>query len=262
MILNEILANKKKEVQSARQRVSLAVMRAQAADAPPVLDFATALGKSGVSLIAEVKKASPSKGVISHDLDPVKLALSYATHGATAISVLTDERFFQGDIQTLTAIRATLRKAVPLLRKDFIIDPYQVYETRAAGADALLLIVAALSDDELTDLLGLTHGLGMTALVEVHEKSEIHRVLPLKPRVMGINNRNLKDFTVDLSGFERLRALIPEDVIVVAESGIQTAADVRRLAKMGADAVLVGETLVRAEELGKKIHELIMGGLP
>jgi len=262
MILDEILDHKQREVELARQQVPLSDVKARAAEQAPALDFASALQAEGVSLIAEVKKASPSKGVLRSDFDPVVLATSYAAHGAAAISVLTDVRFFQGNLQILTAIKVALQKAgrvVPLLRKDFIIDPYQVYESRAAGADALLLIAAALSDEALAELFSLTRSLGMTALVEVHDKWEVSRVLPLRPRVVGINNRDLRNFSVDLTHFERLRRLLPDGVIAVAESGIQTAADVRRLAEMGADAVLVGEALVTASDIGAKVRELVEG---
>jgi len=264
MILDEILDHKQAEVALARQQVSLEVLKGRTAAQTPALDFAAAARGNGVCLIAEVKKASPSKGVMCAELDPVAIALTYASHGAAAISVLTDVRFFQGNLQSLTAIKAALQKegrVVPLLRKDFIIDPYQVYESRAAGADALLLIAAALADEVLAELLALTHNLGMTALVEVHDEQEVGRVLPLRPRVVGINNRDLRDFSVDLARFERLRSQLPDDVTAVAESGIQTAADVRRLARMGADAVLVGEALVTAPDVGTKVRELVAGGV-
>ena len=264
MILDEILDHKQREVALARQRVPLEALKARTAAQTPALDFASALRGEGVSLIAEVKKASPSKGVMCADFDPVALALTYAAHGAAGISVLTDARYFCGHLQILTSIREALQNAghrVPLLRKDFIIDPYQVYESRAAGADALLLIAAALADEALAELLTLTHNLGMTALVEVHDEQEVARVLPLRPRVVGINNRDLRDFSVDLTRFERLRSQLPDDITAVAESGIQTAADVRQLARMGADAVLVGEALVTAPDVGTKVRELVAGGV-
>lgn len=265
MILDEILAHKQTEVAATRRQISFEAMKARAIEPPPPLDFLAALQGKGVSLIAEVKKASPAKGMLRADLDPVALAMTYATHGAAAISVLTDVRFFCGHLQTLTAIKEALPRAgqgVPLLRKDFIIDPYQVYESRAAAADALLLIVAALSDGTLAELLALTTALGMTALVEVHDEEELERALRLRPRLVGINNRNLRDLSVDLRTFERLRTLLPDGVVAVAESGIQTGADVRRLAAMGADAVLVGEALVTAPDVAAKVRELVAGGLP
>jgi indole-3-glycerol phosphate synthase len=191
----------------------------------------------------------------------VGLAKTYTISGAVAISVLTDDKFFQGKLEYLARIRGVLGPTVPLLRKDFIFDPYQIYEARAYGADALLFIVAVLSDEMLTRLLTLTHEIGMAALVEVHDEEEVERVLPLRPQVVGINNRNLRDFSVDLAAFERLRPLLPGGTVAVAESGVRTAADVRRLAMMGADAVLVGEALVTAPDRAAKVQELVKGGI-
>jgi len=260
VILDEIMAHKQKELEARRQVVPLAELQARGADLPPPLDFAAALRGEGVSLIAEVKRASPSKGLLCPDFDPARLATTYAANGAAAISVLTDEKFFQGKLKYLTRIREALGATIPLLRKDFIFDPYQVYEARAYRADALLLIAAVLSDETLAELLALTHELGMAVLVEVHDEEEVERVLPLHPRVVGINNRDLRDFSVDLATFGRLRSLLPCDTIAVAESGVHTAADVRRLAKMRADAVLVGESLVTARDRPAKVRELVAGG--
>lgn len=262
-ILDRIVAHKREELAARQRAVPLANLQSLIPDLPAPLDFAMALARPGVSLIAEVKRASPSKGLLCPDFDPVRLARTYATNGAAAISVLTDERFFQGDLNHLTRIRYGIRNTqyvVPILRKDFIFHPYQVYETRAYGADALLLIVAILSDEQLDELVALTHELGMTALVEVHDEEEVERALGLDPRVVGINNRNLRDFSVDLSRFGRLRPMLPAETIVVAESGIRAAADVRRLAKMGADAVLVGEALVTATDVAAKVRELAGAG--
>lgn len=263
MILDKIRAHKRKELETRRQVMLLAELEARGADQPPPLDFAAALRSSsrGVCLIAEVKQASPSKGLLCPDFDPVRLATTYAANGAAAISVLTDEKFFQGKLDYLARIREAMGPTVPLLRKDFIFDPYQVYEARAYGADALLLIAAVLSDELLAELLALTRELGMTALVEVHDEEEVRRVLPLRPRLVGINNRNLRDFGVDLATFGHLRPLLPADTITVAESGVRTTADVRRLAKMGADAVLVGEALVTAHDTAAQVRELVTGGL-
>jgi indole-3-glycerol phosphate synthase len=217
----------------------------------------------GVALIAEVKKASPSKGLLRPKFDPVELAVDYIRYGASAISVLTDAKYFQGNLDFLTEIQAGLepeRKkkkiACPVLRKDFIIDPYQVYEAKVAGADALLLIAACLKDEELEDLLKRTRQVGMTALIEVHTKEELNRVLPLKPRLIGVNNRNLHDFSVDLQTCIDLRQYVPSDVCFVAESGIHTRADVQRLAKEGVDAILVGEAIVKQKAVGPKVREL------
>lgn len=247
----------------------LETMQSRAATAPPPRDFVAALRSApGVALIAEVKRASPSKGILRPNLDPIRLATTYATSGAAAISVLTDELFFQGSLEYLTQIRRQLASRpagvdrptpVPLLRKDFIIHPYQVYEARAAGADALLLIAALLSDDDLTKLLAVTRMLGMTALVEVHDADELMRVLPLAPRLVGVNNRDLGDFSVDLNTCLSLRPLVPPDVCFVAESGIHTRADMARLAAADVDAALVGEALVVAPDVGAKVRELLDG---
>jgi indole-3-glycerol phosphate synthase len=220
-----------------------------------------------VALIAEVKKASPSKGLLRHDFDPVQLAQTYAANGAAAISVLTDTKYFQGKLEYLTQIRQHLNtspvsrllspvSSPPLLRKDFIFHPYQVYQARAAGADALLLIAAVLNDKNLADLLTLTRELGMAALIEVHDRAELERVLPLQPRLIGVNNRDLRDFSVDLNTCIELRQHVPADICFVAESGIHTAADVARLAQEGIDAILVGEALMKAKDVGQKVREL------
>ena len=200
-----------------------------------------------------------------HNFDPLELATTYAENGATAISVLTDVKYFQGRLEYLTQIKNHLNQgngqpAPPLLRKDFIFHPYQVYETRAAGADALLLIAAVLNDNEMADLLTLTHTLGMAALVEVHNQAELERILPLQSRLIGVNNRDLRDFSVDLNTCIELRQHVPADVCFVAESGIHTAADVARLAKEGIDAILVGEALVKAQDVGGKVRELLNYG--
>lgn len=269
MILDEIMAHKRQELRRRQQTVPVAELKARGSDRPPPLDLAAALRSGGVRLIAEVKRASPSKGVLCPDFDPVHLATTYAVNGAAAISVLTDGKFFQGELECLARIKSAISNPknekgspIPIMRKDFIFDSYQVYETHAHGADALLLIAAVLSDGMLAELLALTHDLGMIALVEVHDEEEVERALRLRPQVVGINNRNLWDFTVDLATFGRLRSLLPEDVVAVAESGVRTAADVRRLAGMGADAVLVGEALVTAPDVAAKVRELAAGGGP
>jgi indole-3-glycerol phosphate synthase len=229
-------------------------------DRPAPLDLAAALRRKGVGLIAEVKRASPSKGLLCADLSPLSLAEIYARNGAVAISVLTDLRFFQGSLEHLARIRRGLDVQIPLLRKDFVFDPYQVYEAYAFGADAVLLIAALLPLEPLAEMLSLTRELGMVALMEVHSKEEIERVLPLRPRVVGINNRDLRDFSVDLNTFDRLRSLLPDGVVAVAESGVHSAEDMRRLAEMGADAVLVGEALVTAQDPAAKVQELVGAG--
>ncbi|MBO9370260.1 MAG: indole-3-glycerol phosphate synthase TrpC [Chloroflexi bacterium] len=263
MILERILAAKREEVAARREAVPLAEVRARAADQAPPLDFAEALARPGVTLIAEIKRASPSRGPLRPDLDAGDLATLYAAHGAGALSVLTDPSFFQGSLLDLARARETLRArgyALPILRKDFIIDPYQVYETRAWGADAVLLIAAALPPAVLAELLALTGELGMHALVEVHNREGLEAVLPLRPPIIGINNRDLRTFRTDITTFARLHPLIPPRTVTVAESGIRTAEDVRYLARKGADAVLVGEALVTAPAIAARVRELVFAG--
>ena len=254
-VLDRILDRKVEELASRRQRLPEAEMRARAADlhfAPR--DMVEALRGAYISLIAEVKRASPSKGMLTRDFAPVMTAATYAQNNASAISVLTDEDFFLGSLAYLTAIRCAVD--LPLLRKDFVIDAYQVYEGRAAGADAILLIVAALSDTQLADLYALTIELGMTALVEVHDEWEMERALRLGADLIGINNRDLKTFDVDLATTGRLAEMAEDDVVLVAESGIHTAADVRAMGRFGASAVLVGESLMKAADTVALTREL------
>jgi indole-3-glycerol phosphate synthase len=271
-ILQEIFAHKRQEVAQARQLTSETQVAATAMDAPPALDFVGALrvaraartltlkgsqtaAQGGVALIAEVKAASPSKGILVPDFDPVRLADVYVENGASAISVLTDERFFKGHLDYLRQVRSR-HPSLPLLRKDFIYDSYQIYEARAAGADAILLIAAMLEPGNLADLHDLAAQLGMAALVEVHTAEELLMVLPVGPRLVGINNRDLHSFRVSLGVSLALRPMIPEDVVVVAESGIHNAADVLRMAEAGLHAILVGEALVTAPDTAAKVREL------
>ncbi len=281
-ILDDIIKYKQnEELPKQMQTRKPAVVRAEAALAPKPRDFVAALrATKRVALIGEIKKASPSKGLLRHHFDPVELAQTYASNGAAAISVLTDAKYFQGKLEYLSQIRqhlkvtgdrgrktadrkpptpySPLRVPTPVfLRKDFIFHPYQVYEARAAGADALLLIAAVLKDKELADLLKVTHELGLTALIEVHDRAELERVLPLQPRLIGVNNRDLRDFSVDLNLCIELRQHVPADICFVAESGIHTAADVARLAREGIDAILVGEALMKSKDVGAKVRELI-----
>lgn len=255
-ILDTILAHKRQEVAEAESRIPLPELEKQLPDAPPVRSFGNALNRADgrVAVIAEVKKASPSKGVLCADFDPLHIARTYAQNGASAISVLTDERFFQGHLDYLRTIR--LHVPIPVLRKDFLISRYQVLEARAAGADAVLLIVAALSDGQLRDLLAYTYDLGMDALVEVHTEEELHLALDAGATVIGVNNRDLTTFHTTLEVTERLAALIPPGCILVSESGIDNAEDVRRVAQAGARAVLVGESLMRAKDIEEKLREL------
>lgn len=255
-ILDRILAQKVLEVAEQRKMLSLAEMIAFVntlqADDPP-RDFAGALRRDTVALIAEVKKASPSKGILVHDFDPVRIGTVYADNGAAAISVLTDKPFFQGDLKYMYDVRKSV--SVPVLRKDFVIDPYQVYAGRAAGADAVLLIVAALEGGLLAELRQLIEGLAMTALVEVHDEAELDRALQAGAKVIGVNNRDLRSFEVDLGTTARIARIIPPEVTLVAESGISSAADVRRMGDLGAHAVLVGEALVKADDMAAAVRE-------
>lgn len=258
-ILDEIMRYHREQLPKLMREVLPEDVRAFAAVAPRPVDFIAALQAPGVSLIAECKKASPSKGLLLAHYDPVELAKAYMRAGAAAISVLTDARHFQGSLAHLRDIKEALPR-VPVLRKDFIFHPYQVYEARAAGADAILLIAAVLSAGEMKELLALTHQLGMQALVEVHTTAELDWVLPLGPRIVGVNNRNLQTFEVDFGNTARLRALIPAGIVTVAESGLKSAEDVRQMAAIGVDAILVGETLVRSKEIEKTVRQLVRAG--
>ncbi len=250
-ILDKILAQKVIEVsQSAGLR---AEVEARARQMPPARDFVAALHKDTVALIAEVKKASPSKGVLIEDFDPVVIGKTYADNGAAAISVLTDEQFFQGHLDYMRSVRAAV--TVPVLRKDFVIDTYQIYEARAAEADAVLLIVMALEDAHLADLHTLIGELGMVALVEVHNEAEMERALKIGANLIGINNRDLKTFHQDLNITERLASLAPPTVTLVAESAIRDTEDVRRMGSYGAHAVLVGESLVKADNMALQVRD-------
>lgn len=257
-ILEEIAAYKRdQEVPALLAQVSVGAMQAAAESAPRPLDFAGRLKSTpGVALIAELKKASPSRGLLRADFDPVRLAADYAVAGAAAISVLTDAPYFQGSLDNLRIVRAACPE-MPLLRKDFIVHPIQVFEARSAGADAILLIAAILGHEELAQLLETARQLGMQALLEVHQQGELERVLPLSPRLVGVNNRNLHDFSVDLNTCLQLRSQVPEDICFVAESGIHTSKDMSRLHKAGVDAALVGEALVTAPDAKLRIEELL-----
>jgi indole-3-glycerol phosphate synthase len=255
-VLDRIVADKREEVAAAQRRVPFAELKARLGAAPPPRPFVDAIRGDGVSLIAEVKKASPSRGLLRADFDHVALARAYADAGAAAISVLTDERHFQGSPAHLESVRAALPDGPPLLRKDFLFDHYQLYEARVHGADAVLLIAAVLNSALLAQLIGLASALDMAALVEVHDELELERALMASASLVGINNRDLRTFEVDLATTERLRPGIPEGVTVVAESGVFTRADVDRLAALPVDAVLIGEALVTAPDPAAKIREL------
>jgi indole-3-glycerol phosphate synthase len=262
-ILNEIVLHKQQEVAQLQQELPLVSLQQQLTTAPTVRNFLTALQEnpSKPSLIAEVKKASPSRGVIREDFDPVAIAQAYERGGAACLSVLTDQKFFQGGFANLRAVRSHV--ALPLLCKEFIIDPYQIYLARTVGADAVLLIAAILSDKELQDFLQLIHDLGMTALVEVHTLAELDRVLKLDGlRLVGINNRNLEDFTVDLGITQQLLAqrqqqLQSVGITIVSESGLHTPADLSLVAEAGVRAVLVGESLVKQNDVEQAVRSLL-----
>ena len=255
-ILEEIVASKRQEVTLARRRMPIEELEAQAADAPPVRDFRAALAGPGpIQLIAEVKKASPSANVIRADFDPVAIAQTYQAHGAACISVLTDGPDVQGHLSYLARIRASV--AIPLLRKDFLIDEYQVVEARLAGADAILLIAEILDDAALSTLMQRASELGMAALVELHDAQNLPRVLAAGANLVGINNRDLRHFTTDLDHTLSLRDRIPQGIVLVSESGIRTRQNVERLEAAGVSAILVGESLMRAPEIGLAVDRLL-----
>ncbi len=262
-ILAQIVQEKRREVAQAMSRESLEAIRQRAAEQPEPRDFFSAVTdpRGTLRVIAEVKRASPSAGVIRPDFDPVAIARDYAANGAAAISCLTDEKFFQGSLAYIKAIKAAV--SLPVLRKDFLIDPYQVYEARAAGADAVLLIAECLNTSELMDLMILAAELRMTALVEVHDVEKLLKVRPHlgfpDPRgtLLGINNRNLKTMTTDLSHTLRLLEMVENPDILVSESGIRTRADVARLRAAGVHRILVGEHLMRQPDVGAALRELI-----
>jgi indole-3-glycerol phosphate synthase len=259
MILDDIVAYKKDFVAAVKRRISLGEIQVEALNAHAPKSFYDALCSpdGSIRVIAEVKKASPSKGVIREDFDPVWIARRYEDCGAAAISVLTDEKFFQGSLEYLKQVRGAI--FLPILRKEFIIDEYQISEARAAGADAILLIAAILDDAEMKDFYDLARSLGMSVLLEVHSEDEAERALRIGPRFIGVNNRNLKDFTVDIRRTELIRRMIPEDICLVSESGIRSAVDIAYLKNIGAKAILVGETLMRSADPGLALRELIGG---
>ena len=254
-ILEDIVAAKRKELAVQKEKLSLDALQEMMGSQQKPLNLSGALMGGGIRLIAEVKKASPSRGLLCPDFDPVRLAGAYASNGAAAISVLTDPRF-QGEIEHLDQIKKSgVSQRAPVLRKDFIFDPYQVYEARAAGADALLLIVAVLSLQQIKDLLDLSTELGMQCLVEIHDEKELTTALDAGAEVIGINNRDLSTFTTDRAVTERLAPLVPSGKIVVSESGISTREHLRQLGGQRVNAVLVGEALVTAQDVGSKVRE-------
>ena len=255
-MLNRIIAGKREEVEQRKKSLPVSTLQERIVQRQAPLDFGSAISGDGIRLIAEVKRASPSRGILCPDFDPVALARTYARGGAAAISVLTEMNYFEGSIDHLTAIREEVR--LPLLRKDFIFDQYQVYESGAYGADALLLIVAILSQEQLKELLSLSHSLGLGCLVEVHNEDEVERALFSGAEIIGINHRDLNTFEVDINTTRRLRPLIPREQIVVSESGISSRSDIEKLKGWGVNAVLVGEALVTADDIPTKIRELML----
>ena len=255
-VLEEIVVHKRGEIEAARRLTPEDQLRDQLPNARRVRGFVKALQRSpGIGLIAEVKKASPSAGLIRKDFDPGAIAKIYEAHGATCISCLTDEHFFGGHLDHLRAIREHV--SIPLLRKDFILDRYQVLESRAAGTDCVLLIAECLNDETLADLFSYTQELEMDALIEIYEPENLERVLRLNPPLVGINNRNLKTFVTELDHSIRLSKQIPDSCLLVSESGIRTHDEVLRLQDAGVAAILVGETLMRSPDIGSKVDELL-----
>lgn len=258
MYLDRIVATKKKEVELLKREVGLARLEKEAAAAPPPRKFADALRnrkRTSVGLIAEVKKASPSKGLIRPDFHPAEIARAYDRAGADCLSVLTDREYFQGGNEVLRAVRQTVD--LPILRKDFVIDESQVYEARAIGADAVLLIAAILSPDRLAALHAEAAALGMDVLVEVHDPAELEAVLELDATLIGVNNRNLHTFVTDLAVTEALLGRIPDHVVKVSESGISVPEDIARVTKAGADAVLIGEHFMRQASIEGAVNGLL-----
>lgn len=257
-VLDEIIVGLLADLAIRQESISLEQLKEQVVQAPPARDVRAALVGEGTAVIAEVKRASPSKGKLADIPDPVLLATEYANGGAALISVLTEGRRFGGSLEDLDAVRANVH--TPILRKDFLVTEYQVWESRAHGADVILLIVAALEQDLLVQLLDCAHSLGMQVLVEAHTADEVDRAVAAGARIIGINARNLKTLEVDRDVFPDLSARIPEGIIKVAESGIRGPADVSDYSKAGADAVLVGEALVTGGEPGQLLAELIAAG--
>ncbi len=257
MILDDIIANKQKEVGSLKKRLSGKDPRQLIKGLPKPRNFLNAFKKGKFSLIAEVKKASPSAGVIRKDFDPITLAKTYEECGASAISVLTDEKYFQGKLEYLKAAKDST--TIPILRKDFIIDEAQIYESRIAGADAVLLIVRVLDDSKLAKMLKLAEELGMQALVEVHNAKELERALKTQAKIIGINNRDLDSLQIDLQNTPRLVQQFPKlkERIVISESGIKTKEDILLLKKAGVDGILMGQTLLKSDNIPDKVNELL-----
>lgn len=256
MILSRILEEKRREIEKAQANVSFSEMKKKAESVYIKSSFKRNISRKGhINLIAELKKSSPLKGIIRHDFDPIKIALTYHAAGASALSILTDERFFDGKLEYLKMVKD--RVTLPVLRKDFIIDEYQVYESAAYGADALLLIAHILTQEELKRYHTIAKDLGMDVLVEVHNAEEVEKALSSHASIIGINNRDLTNFDVDISVTQQLIRMIPENKVIVSESGIESYEEIMFLKSLGVNAVLIGETLMRAENIGEKVRELM-----
>lgn len=257
-MLDEIIANKRIEVEELKKRFNINYFENEIKQVKPAKDFALAIN-TPISLIAEIKKASPSAGEIKKEFDPLEIARAYENSGANAISVLTEKKYFSGSVKHLKVVSANVD--IPVLRKDFIIDEIQIYESRANGADAVLLIAGILSQNELMNFSELANSLGMAQIVEAHDEDDLFKALNIKPKIIGINNRDLKTFKIDINTTIRLIHIIPSDArpIIVSESGIKSKADIDNLKKSGVNAVLIGEELMRAENISKKIMELFGG---
>lgn len=256
MILDDIVEYKKGELKNTRELIPLAELQHKLKVMQSPLDFySIAIADSSPKIISEIKKASPSKGIICENFDPIKIAISYEVNGASAISILTDEKFFQGSLDYLSQIRTVVN--IPLLRKDFTIDPYQIYEARAHGADIVLLIAAILEKDRIKEYLEIVDSLNMNAIVEIHNHEELDKVIDTGCKIIGINNRNLKTFEVDLSTTVELIKYVPEDILVISESGISDLDDIRMLRKLGVNTFLIGESFMKSDDPGGTLQKYI-----
>lgn len=253
--LESIISYKRKEIGRNKTAIPLETLKSRITDLPPTRDFKEAISQDGLNLIAEIKRASPSKGIIRKEFDPVEIAKIYQASGASAVSVLTTEKFFYGSLDFLSQVKEVT--TIPILQKDFIVDEYQIYQARANKADAILLIASILVEAQINSFLECARNLGLDCLVEVHSKEELSKVLTSKAQIIGINNRDLTTLTTDLSTTLTLSKLVPKDRMLVSESGIETQEDVKRVQECGVRAILVGESLMRAPDISAKMKELL-----